>query len=203
MIDANQRWDVGDADRLVRSLAAFARTGSRNRPAPTTSWATRPSRGPRRRSRRHRRALREPGHLQAAAAGDALGICQIDACRLAGVNEVIAVLLLAAKFGVPVCPHAGGVGLCEYVQHLVVLRLHRGQRIAGGADDRVRRPPARALHRPGRRSPTGATGCRPLPGYSVELRPASIAEFRSRTARPGREAVRPDHPGQAGVDRGV
>ncbi|HLG77194.1 MAG TPA: L-fuconate dehydratase [Ktedonobacteraceae bacterium] len=48
----------------------------------------------------------------------AIGFCQIDACRLGGVNEVLAVLLLAAKFGVPVCPHAGGVGLCEYVQHL-------------------------------------------------------------------------------------
>ena len=49
---------------------------------------------------------------------DAIAICQIDACRLGGVNEVVAVLLLAAKFGVPVCPHAGGVGLCELVQHL-------------------------------------------------------------------------------------
>jgi L-fuconate dehydratase len=47
----------------------------------------------------------------------AIAFCQIDFCRLAGVNEVVAVLLLAAKFGVPVCPHAGGVGLCEYVQH--------------------------------------------------------------------------------------
>ncbi len=46
--------------------------------------------------------------------------CQIDACRLGGVNEVLAVLLLAAKFGIPVCPHAGGVGLCEYVQHLAI-----------------------------------------------------------------------------------
>ena len=47
-----------------------------------------------------------------------LAFCQIDACRLGGVNEVLAVLLLAARFGIPVCPHAGGVGLCEYVQHL-------------------------------------------------------------------------------------
>ena len=47
-----------------------------------------------------------------------LAFCQVDACRLGGVNEVLAVLLLAAKFGIPVCPHAGGVGLCEYVQHL-------------------------------------------------------------------------------------
>ena len=46
-----------------------------------------------------------------------MSFCQIDFCRLGGVNEVVAVLLLAAHFGVPVCPHAGGVGLCEYVQH--------------------------------------------------------------------------------------
>ena len=48
----------------------------------------------------------------------AIGFCQIDSCRLGGVNENLAVILMAAKFGVPVCPHAGGVGLCEYVQHL-------------------------------------------------------------------------------------
>src|SRR5256886_17270083 len=50
----------------------------------------------------------------------AMRFCQIDSCRLGGVNEVLAVLLLAAKFGIPVCPHAGGVGLCEYVQHLAI-----------------------------------------------------------------------------------
>ena len=49
---------------------------------------------------------------------DALQVLQIDATRVGGVNENIAILLLAAKFGVPVCPHAGGVGLCEAVQHL-------------------------------------------------------------------------------------
>jgi L-fuconate dehydratase len=49
---------------------------------------------------------------------DAISFCQIDSCRLGGVNEVLAVMLMAARFGVPVCPHAGGVGLCEYVQHL-------------------------------------------------------------------------------------
>jgi L-fuconate dehydratase len=48
---------------------------------------------------------------------NAIQFCQIDACRLGGVNEVLAVLLMAAKFRVPVCPHAGGVGLCEYAQH--------------------------------------------------------------------------------------
>ncbi len=49
---------------------------------------------------------------------DAIDVVQVDACRLGGVNEVIAVLLLAAAFDKPVCPHAGGVGLCEYVQHI-------------------------------------------------------------------------------------
>lgn len=47
-------------------------------------------------------------------------ICQVDTCRLGGVNEVLAVLLMAAKFGLPVCPHAGGVGLCEYDQHISI-----------------------------------------------------------------------------------
>ena len=50
----------------------------------------------------------------------AIDVCQIDSCRVAGVNENLAILLMAAKFGVPVCPHAGGVGLCEYVQHLSI-----------------------------------------------------------------------------------
>jgi L-fuconate dehydratase len=49
---------------------------------------------------------------------NAISFCQIDSCRLGGVNENLAVILMAAKFGVPVCPHAGGVGLCEMVQHL-------------------------------------------------------------------------------------
>ena len=51
----------------------------------------------------------------------AMQFCQIDSARMAGVNEVIAVYLMAAKLGIPVCPHAGGVGLCEMVQHLQVL----------------------------------------------------------------------------------
>ncbi|KAG8943346.1 hypothetical protein FRC00_011248 [Tulasnella sp. 408] len=52
---------------------------------------------------------------------EAIDVVQIDSCRLAGVSEVLAVLLMAAKFGVPVCPHAGGVGLCEYVIHLSLI----------------------------------------------------------------------------------
>ncbi len=51
----------------------------------------------------------------------AVDYAQVDACRLGGVNEVLAVLLLARKFDVPVCPHAGGLGLCEYVQHIAMI----------------------------------------------------------------------------------
>lgn len=53
----------------------------------------------------------------------AIDVCQIDSCRMSGVNEILGVLLMAAKFGVPVCPHAGGVGLCEYVIHRESLAL--------------------------------------------------------------------------------
>jgi L-fuconate dehydratase len=64
----------------------------------------------------------------------AIGICQIDSCRLGGVNENLAVMLLAAKFEVPVCPHAGGVGLCEQVQHLSMLDFIA---ISGSMENRV------------------------------------------------------------------
>jgi L-fuconate dehydratase len=49
-----------------------------------------------------------------------LGVCQVDVCRVGGVNEGLAVLLMAAKYGIPVCPHAGGVGLCEVEQHISI-----------------------------------------------------------------------------------
>ncbi|QPP07072.1 fuconate dehydratase [Streptomyces bathyalis] len=65
---------------------------------------------------------------------EAIGICQIDACRLGGVNEAVAALLLAAAHGVPVCPHAGGVGLCELVQHLSVFDYVA---VSGSMEDRV------------------------------------------------------------------
>jgi len=63
-----------------------------------------------------------------------LDVVQIDAARVAGVNENIAILLLAAVYGVPVCPHAGGVGLCELVQHLAMFDLVA---VSGSTDDRA------------------------------------------------------------------
>jgi L-fuconate dehydratase len=65
---------------------------------------------------------------------NAIDFCQIDSCRLAGVNEVLAVMLMAAKFEIPVCPHAGGIGLCEYVQHLSIVDFIC---ISGSIQDRI------------------------------------------------------------------
>jgi len=64
----------------------------------------------------------------------AIDVCQIDSCRVAGINENLSIMLMAAKFGVPVCPHAGGVGLCEYVQHLSIFDFLG---ISGTMKDRV------------------------------------------------------------------
>lgn len=52
---------------------------------------------------------------------DAIDVTQIDSCRVSGINELLAIMLMSAKFGKPVCPHAGGVGLCEYVIHLSLI----------------------------------------------------------------------------------
>lgn len=64
----------------------------------------------------------------------AMSICQIDSCRIGGVNEVLSVLLMAAKLNIPVCPHAGGVGLCEYVQHLAMIDYIS---ISGSLENRI------------------------------------------------------------------
>ena len=94
---------------------------------------------------------------------EAISVLQLDACRVGGVNENLAILLLAAKFGVPVCPHAGGVGPVRTRPALGDGRLRRRQRRARRARDRVRRPPPRALRRPGdrrRRPLRGTDGAR-------------------------------------------
>jgi L-fuconate dehydratase len=106
----------------------------------------------------------------------AIDVCQVDCCRLGGVNEVLAVLLLAAKFGVPVCPHAGGVGLCEYAQHISMFDYIA---FGGPLHDRVCEF-VDHLHEHFV-DPVRVVGGRYLvptePGYSIEIRPASLAEF--------------------------
>ncbi len=107
---------------------------------------------------------------------DAIRFCQIDACRLGGVNEVLAVLLMAAKFGVAVCPHAGGVGLCEYVQHLSMIDyIYVGASLENRVIEFVDHlhehfvEPVRMQH--------GAYMPPRLPGYSIEIKPASLARY--------------------------
>jgi L-fuconate dehydratase len=121
MLDANQRWDVDDAIDNLRELARFDPWWIEEPTSPddvlghaAIAKAVAPI-GVATGEQCQNRVLFKQ-FMQA----DAIAFCQIDACRLGGVNEVLAVLLMAAKFGVPVCPHAGGVGLCEYVQHLAI-----------------------------------------------------------------------------------
>ena len=106
---------------------------------------------------------------------DAIRFCQIDAARLGGVNEVLAVLLLAAKFGVPVCPHAGGVGLCEYVQHLSIFDYIA---VSGSTENRVIEY-VDHLHEHFLDPVTMRNGCYlppTIPGYSIEMKSESLAQ---------------------------
>ena len=107
---------------------------------------------------------------------NAIRFCQIDSCRLGGVNEVLAVLLLAAKFGVPVCPHAGGVGLCEYVQHLSMFDYSASaarSRIASSSTSTICTSTSsiRCVIRDGRYMPPTA------PGYSITMSPESLRDY--------------------------
>ncbi|MFG2040324.1 L-fuconate dehydratase [Dactylosporangium sp. NPDC048998] len=118
-VDANQRWDVGTAVEWVQALAPYhpwwveeptspddvvghAEIARRIAPIPVATGE----------HVQNRIVFKQLLQLRAVS------FVQLDAARVAGVNENVAILLLAAKFGVPVCPHAGGVGLCELVQHL-------------------------------------------------------------------------------------
>ncbi len=119
MMDANQRWDVGEAIGHMRHLARFDPLWIEEPTSPddvlghaAIARALEPIRVATGEHCQNRVIFKQL--MQA----NAIQFCQIDSCRLGGVNEVLAVILMAAKFGVPVCPHAGGVGLCEYVQHL-------------------------------------------------------------------------------------
>jgi L-fuconate dehydratase len=118
-IDANQRWDVDAAVDWIKALAGFQPWWVEE---PTSPDDVLGHAAIARRIAPVRVATGE--HVQNRVVfkqllqADALSFVQIDAARVAGVNENIAILLLAAKFGKPVCPHAGGVGLCELVQHL-------------------------------------------------------------------------------------
>lgn len=177
MMDANQVWDVPEAIACMRELARF-----------NPHWIEEPT---------------SPddvlGHAAIAQAIAPIGVatgehcqnrmifkqllqahairfCQIDSCRLGGINEVIAVLLLAAKFGVPVCPHAGGVGLCEYVQHLsifdyICVSASLENRILEYVDHLHEHFLDPVVMRNGRYMPPTA------PGYSITMKPESLDHY--------------------------
>ena len=106
----------------------------------------------------------------------AIGICQIDSCRVGGVNEILAILLMAAKFNIPVCPHAGGVGLCEYVQHLSMIDYIA---ISGSKEDRIIEY-VDHLHEHFLDPVTiknGAYMPPKLPGYSITMKKQSLVDY--------------------------
>ena len=175
MLDANQAWGVGEAIEAMSALAVVDPWWIEEPTSPDDILG-------------HRR-IREAIAPIRVATGEhvpnrvvfkqlmklrAIDVCQLDACRLGGVNEVLAVLLLAAELDVPVCPHAGGVGLCEYVQHLSIFDY-----VAVGASlkDRVCEyvdhlhehfvDPCRVVD--------GRYLAPERPGYSIEMRPESLA----------------------------
>lgn len=178
MIDANQVWEVGQAIEWVNALA-FAHPWFIEEPTSPDDVLG-------------HKAIRDGiGEVQVATgemcqnrilfkqfmAAGAVDVIQLDACRIGGVNEALAVLLLAARYGLPVCPHAGGVGLCEYVQHLSMIDYLC---FAGTMDGRVIEYVDHlhehflepcvirdAAYMPPQR-----------PGYSIEMKPETLVQYR-------------------------
>ena len=135
MIDANQSWGVDEAIERVRALSQFDLWWIEEPTSPddilghaAIAKGVRPV-GVATGEHCHNRII-----FKQLLQANAISFCQIDSCRLGGVNENLAVILMAAKFGVPVCPHAGGVGLCELVQHLSMFDYIA---VAGRMDDRI------------------------------------------------------------------
>jgi L-fuconate dehydratase len=177
MMDANQVWGVEQAIASMRRLRAHEPWWIEEPTSPDDVLG-------------HARIRREVAPIRVATGehvqnrvifkqlfqAGAIDVCQLDACRIGGVNEAIAILLLAAKFGVPVCPHAGGVGLCEYVQHLALFDYIA---VSGSLENRVVEW-VDHLHEHFR-DPAVVAGGRYLapsaPGYSIEMLPESLDRY--------------------------
>jgi L-fuconate dehydratase len=177
MMDANQAWGVDEAVAAMGVLGRYDPWWIEEPTSPDDILG-------------HARIRREVAPIRVATGehvqnrvifkqlfqAQAIDVCQLDACRLGGVNEAVAVLLLAAKFRVPVCPHAGGVGLCEYVQHLAMFDYIA---ISGTLDARVvewvDHLHEHFLH------PAVVRAARYVaptsPGYSIEMRAASLDQY--------------------------
>lgn len=180
MADANQVWDVGEAIDWMTHLRAFDLRWIEEPTSPddvlghaTIRRAIAPI-GVATGEHAHNRVM-----FKQLLQADAIDYCQIDACRLGGLNEVLAVLLLAAARGVPVCPHAGGIGLCEYVQHISVIDYVA---ISASLEDRTTEY-ASHLHEHFLHPATIRDGryvVPEAPGYSIEMLPASISSLAFR-----------------------
>jgi len=187
MMDANQCWDVGEAIRQMKELAQFEPWWMEEPTSPDDIL----------------------GHAAIAAAiapigvatgevcqnrvifkqflqAEAISFLQIDSCRVGGVNEVLAILLMAAKFGVPVCPHAGGVGLCEYVQHISIFDYIA---VGGSLENRVCEY-VDHLHEHFV-DPCVVRNARYMvptrPGYSITMNPESLEAYEFPAGRVWRE----------------
>ncbi len=177
MIDANQVWEVNQAVEWVNDLA-FCKPWFIEEPTSPDDIEG-------------HRVIREGVAPVKVATGEmcqnrivfkqlimrgAIDVVQIDACRLGGVNEILAVMLMAAKYNLPVCPHAGGVGLCEYVQHLSMIDYLC---IAGTREGRVIEfvdhlhehfiEPC-VIQNAAYMPPTA-------PGFSIEMKPDSLRDY--------------------------
>jgi L-fuconate dehydratase len=177
MMDANQKWDVDEAIENMSVLAQFKPWWIEEPTSPDDVLG-------------HAKIAKAVAPIHVATGehcqnrvvfkqlmqAGALGICQIDSCRIGGVNEILAILLMATKFNIPVCPHAGGVGLCEYVQHLSILDYIS---ISGSLEDRIIEY-VDHLHEHFEDPvviKNGAYMPPTAPGYSITMKPESIAEY--------------------------
>ncbi len=178
MMDANQKWDVDEAIANMQQLAKFDPWWIEEPTSPDDILG-------------HAKIAKAiaPIHVatgehcqnrvmfkQLMQAG-AIGICQIDSCRVGGVNEILAILLMAAKFEIPVCPHAGGVGLCEYVQHLSMIDYIA---VSGSLENRIIEY-VDHLHEHFLDPvviKNGAYMPPKLPGYSIEMKAESLESYR-------------------------
>jgi len=177
MMDANQCWDVPEAIRQMKALARFDPWWIEEPTSPddilghaAIAEAIAPI-GVATGEVCHNRVI-----FKQLLQAQAIRFVQVDSCRMGGVNEVLSVLLMAAKFGVPVCPHAGGVGLCEYVQHLSIFDYVS---VGGSLDNRICEyvdhlhehfvTPC-VVKNARYQAPT-------LPGYSIEIKPESLDAY--------------------------
>jgi len=177
MMDANQVWDVGEAIANMRELARFNPWWIEEPTSPDDVLG-------------HAAIARAVAPIGVATGehcqnrvifkqlmqANAIRFVQVDSCRLGGVNEVLAVLLLAAKFDLPVCPHAGGVGLCEYVQHLAIfdyicVSASLKDRLVEYVDHLHEHFVDPVVMRAGRYLPPVA------PGYSITMHPESLNAY--------------------------